>query len=123
MSFWDNVKKFAQPYSDEDYYDYDEELDGYEEEETVESAPRSRRTSPFASETQSGDAFESAASEQFPNADLMIFCGEGKATVKLGEESVELAGLHAALVKDAVGVSVTVTAQEDACFMIAEVQV
>ena len=62
MSFWDNVKKFAQPYSDEDYDDYDEELDGYEEEETVESAPRSRRTSPFASETQSGDAFESAAS-------------------------------------------------------------
>ena len=68
-------------------------------------------------------AFESAPSEQFPNADLLIFCGEGKATVKLGEESVELAGLHAALVKDAVGISVTVTAQEDACFMIAEVQV
>ena len=67
--------------------------------------------------------FESAPSEQFPNADLMIFCGEGKATVKLGEEFVELAGLHAALVKDAVGVSVTVTAQEDASFMIAEVQV
>ena len=68
-------------------------------------------------------AFESAPSEQFPNADLLIFCGEGKATVKLGEEFVELAGLHAALVKDAVGISVTVTAQEDACFMIAEVQV
>ena len=27
MSFWDNVKKFAQPYSDEDYNDYDEEMD------------------------------------------------------------------------------------------------
>ena len=25
MSFWDNVKKFAQPYSDDDYEDYDDE--------------------------------------------------------------------------------------------------
>ena len=24
MSFWDNVKKFAQPYSDDEYDDYDE---------------------------------------------------------------------------------------------------
>ena len=34
MSFWDNVKKFAQPYADDDYDDYDEEddyLDDYEE--------------------------------------------------------------------------------------------
>ena len=47
MSFWDNVKKFAQPYSDEDYDDYDE-MDEYEEE-AQEPAPRGRRTSPFAS--------------------------------------------------------------------------
>ena len=25
MSFWDNVKKFAQPYADDEYDDYDEE--------------------------------------------------------------------------------------------------
>ena len=33
MSLWDNVKKFAQPYSDDDYddYDEDEEYDEYEE--------------------------------------------------------------------------------------------
>ena len=49
MSFWDNIKKFAQPYSDEEYDDeYEEEAEGYEEE-AQESAPRSRRTSPFAS--------------------------------------------------------------------------
>ncbi len=48
MSFWDNVKKFAQPYSDEDYDDYDEEMEGYEEE-VQETAPRARRTNPFAS--------------------------------------------------------------------------
>ena len=47
MSFWDNVKKFAQPYADDDYDDYEdeEELDEYEEEEV---APRSaRRASAF----------------------------------------------------------------------------
>ena len=61
MSFWDNVKKFAQPYSDEDYDDYDdEELDDYEEP-VAEPAPRARRTSPFASLGQdTTPAFESA---------------------------------------------------------------
>ena len=45
MSFWDNVKKFAQPYADEDYDDYDEdELDEFEEE--VAPAPRERRRAP-----------------------------------------------------------------------------
>ncbi len=40
MSFWDNVKKFAQPYSDEDYDDYDD-AEGYEED--IEPAPRASR--------------------------------------------------------------------------------
>ena len=40
MSFWDNVKKFAQPYADDDYDDYGDEMDdGFPEEET-ESTPR-----------------------------------------------------------------------------------
>jgi hypothetical protein len=40
MSFWDNVKKFTQPYADDEYDDYDDEDStvGYEEEE--ETAPR-----------------------------------------------------------------------------------
>ena len=46
MSFWDNVKKFTQPYDDEDYDDYGEELDDYEEP-AAEPAPRTRRPSPF----------------------------------------------------------------------------
>ena len=66
MSFWDNVKKFAQPYSDEDYDDYEEELEGYEEE-PVESAPRSRRTSPFATESTPSENFESVASTSSPS--------------------------------------------------------
>ena len=48
MSFWVNVKKFAQPYDDEEFDDYDdEELDTYEEPE--QEAPRTRRPSPFSS--------------------------------------------------------------------------
>ena len=45
MSLWDNVKKFAQPYADDDYDDYDEDdnyADEYEEpaETPARRAPR-----------------------------------------------------------------------------------
>ena len=60
MSFWDNVKKFTQPYSDEEYDDYDD-VDQYEEEE-VQTAPRSRRVSPFAGTTQEAAPAPSTAS-------------------------------------------------------------
>ena len=42
MSFWDNVKKFAQPYADDDYDDYDED-DEYLDEEDEYEAPAPRR--------------------------------------------------------------------------------
>jgi cell division inhibitor SepF len=58
MSFWDNVKKFAQPYSDDEYDDYDDELDGYEEEE----APRrSRASSESAAEAAPAPATKSGS--------------------------------------------------------------
>ena len=39
MTFWDNVKKFAQPYADDEYDEYDDEgVDEFEEE--AEPAPR-----------------------------------------------------------------------------------
>ena len=60
MSFWDNVKKFAQPYDDEDYDDYDEELDDYEEP-AQEPAPRNRRPSPFGSSSSAAPAAPAAA--------------------------------------------------------------
>ena len=49
MSLWDNVKKFAQPYADDEYDDYDEEEeyeDSYEEPEPQKRPARkpSRRT-------------------------------------------------------------------------------
>ena len=62
MSFWDNVKKFAQPYSDDDYDDYDDEMDEYEEE-VAEPAPRAgRRVSPFAGAVaDTSEAYEAPA--------------------------------------------------------------
>ena len=44
MSFWDNVKKFAQPYADDEYDDYDED-DEYLDEDYEEEAPAPRRSS------------------------------------------------------------------------------
>ncbi len=71
MSFWDNVKKFAQPYTDEEYDDYDEEaVDGYEEE--AEPAPRERRR---ASALDFG-ATESPAAEAAPAAEAPRFNGK-----------------------------------------------
>ena len=44
MSFWDNVKKFAQPYADDDYDDYDEDDDYVDDEyEEPAEAPAPRR--------------------------------------------------------------------------------
>ena len=43
MSFWDNVKKFAQPYADDDYDDYDEDDDYVDEYDEPTEAPAPRR--------------------------------------------------------------------------------
>lgn len=61
MSFWDNVKKFAQPYSDdEEYDDYDDEADGYEEE--AEEEPVRRRSRRTAEDSSSDFGFGSSVS-------------------------------------------------------------
>ncbi len=51
MSFWDNVKKFAQPYADDEYDEYDD-MEGYEEE-----PPRRSR----AADSEAPGKFESVA--------------------------------------------------------------
>ena len=43
MSFWDNVKKFAQPYADDEYDDYDEDDDFVDDYEEPAEAPAPRR--------------------------------------------------------------------------------
>ena len=48
MSFWDNVKKFAQPYADDEYDEYDEEeVTAGVEEEQEEERPARRRAPAF----------------------------------------------------------------------------
>ena len=46
MSIWDNVKKFAQPYSDDEYDDYDDYEDEFEEEVEEEPVRRAPRKAP-----------------------------------------------------------------------------
>ena len=53
MNILENLKKFVQPYSDDDYEEYEDEIDELEEE-VQEPAPRAaRRPSPFATNTES----------------------------------------------------------------------
>ena len=61
MNFWDSVKKFAQPYADDEYDDYDDEdlVEGFdeevEEEEVVERPARTRRTPAFCVNTEAAE--------------------------------------------------------------------
>ena len=56
MSFWDNVKKFAQPYSENEYDEYDDEAESFEEEQ--EARPARVRRAPL---------FGNSASEETPS--------------------------------------------------------
>ena len=51
MSFWDNVKKFAQPYSEDEYDEYDDEAEGFENEQEERPA-RVRRAPLFGSSSE-----------------------------------------------------------------------
>ena len=54
-------------------------------------------------------------------AEVILFCGKGKAAVSLNGAQVELEAMHSARVSDAAGVTVACT--EDAAFLIAEVKI
>ena len=91
MSFWDNVKKFAQPYDDEDYDDYDEA--------PAEAAPRTRRPSPFASASASTAApAPAAAAPVAPAASTPSFGGQ-VLNMNAGKQEVVL--FHAKTFDDA----------------------
>ena len=65
MSLWDSVKKFAQPYADDDYDDYDEDeeyLDDYEEPAAPARRAPARRRAP---EPAPVEEFEDEEAEGF----------------------------------------------------------
>ena len=78
MSFWDNVKKFTQPYSNDEYdEDYEDEMDPFAEEaEAEQPAPRSRRTSPFAANAQESAPAAAPASTGFGGQVLNMNSGK-----------------------------------------------
>lgn len=85
MSFWDNVKKFAQPYSDEEYdEEYDEEMSDYGEEQ---EAPRARRSSPFtATKQEQTTGYTPASTGSTPSGGFngqVLSMGSGKQEVVL----------------------------------------
>ena len=98
MSFWDNVKKFAQPYDDEDYDDYDEELDDFEEP-AEEPAPRARRASPFASSSAAPAAPAAAAAPVATSAPATPSFGGQVLNMSSGKQEVVL--FHAKTFDDA----------------------
>ena len=81
MSFWDNVKKFAQPYSDDEYDDYDDEMEEMETE--AQPAARSRRPSPFASDVSESASVTSSASAAPSFSGQVLNMGSGKQEVVL----------------------------------------
>ena len=96
MSFWDNVKKFAQPYSDDDYEEeYDEEYDEYEEAPKQEPV-RGRRPSPFA--TTQDSAPEAAAASTATASASSSFGGQ---VVNMGSGKQEVVLFHAKTFDDA----------------------
>ena len=85
MSFWDNVKKFAQPYSDDEYDDYEDELDDMNDE-VQEPASRSRRPSPFASSQDSDSPASTSVSSSVSGSGFsghVVSMGSGKQEVVL----------------------------------------
>ena len=96
MSFWDNVKKFTQPYDEDDYDDYDEELDEYEEP-AQEPASRGRRPSPFASSAQAAPA-AAAAPVSAPAAPTPTFGGQ---VLNMNSGKQEVVLFHAKTFDDA----------------------
>ena len=98
MSFWDNVKKFAQPYADEDYDEYDdEEMDEFEDE-VAEPAPRARRASAFNTSASTDTASDFTAPSA-PSAPVSSGFSGQVLNMSSGKQEVVL--FHAKVFEDA----------------------
>ena len=72
MSIWDNVKKFTQPYNDDEYDEYDEDDEYMDDYEEAEEKPRrnaragrgARRMNPFREPEREREAAPAPAQEE-----------------------------------------------------------
>ena len=72
MSIWDNVKKFTQPYNDDEYDEYDEDDEYMDDYEEVEEKPRrsaragrgARRANPFREPERQRESAPAPAQEE-----------------------------------------------------------
>ena len=82
MSIWDNIKKFAQPYSDdEEFDDFDDELEDYEDAPQEKAAPARRPSAFSAGRASENTAPASERSSGFSGQVLSM--GSGKQEVVL----------------------------------------
>ena len=99
MSFWDNVKKFAQPYADDDYDDYDDEVEEFEEEEIVETpAPRAGRRTPNFNTSAAVDTGSDYSASSAPAASTSSFSGQ---VLNMSSGKQEVVLFHAKAFDDA----------------------
>ena len=85
MSFWDNIKKIAQPYSEDEYEDYEDDLEEFEEEPQEKPAPATnRRPSPFAAKSTTESGFQAAPANNGNSFNGQVLnMGSGKQEVVL----------------------------------------
>ncbi len=89
MSIWDNIKKFTQPYSEEDEYDdYEDELDVIEDEPEEKTSSTARRPSPFSASRTAESSFQGSSG----------FSGQ---VVNMGSGKQEVVLFHAKTFDDA----------------------
>lgn len=82
MSFFDNLKKFTQPYAEDEYDDYEDELEDMDEEQ--EESTASSRRSPFAStEHRGNNGFGSADRASAGFSGQVVNMNSGKQEVVL----------------------------------------
>ena len=70
MSLWDNVKKFAQPYTDDDYDDYDEDEEYADDDYDEPEEKPARRAAPARRSRPAAKAVEEEPEEEEDNDDF-----------------------------------------------------
>ena len=84
MSFWDNVKKFAQPYADEEYDDYEDDAEGFEEPVQEEPARNTaRRPSPFSGTRPAENTYSAPSTPSSGFSGQVLNMNSGKQEVVL----------------------------------------